>query len=300
MADFDPYKVLKVDPSADAEIITAAYKALSKKYHPDLNKSPNAVTQMQEINRAYDALKDPTERAKVDAQLAKQRSANTNTYGNSNYSPSTSSNYRPNYDASRNAPPPPPPPSNQNPAANNPFQGFGDSIKKAWETVTKPGEVNSDVYFLYQKRLVDDSQNKIMRVSTYQDRLNGKVCNIYASAPDAKGRIQTGSAFLQSLETFDLLEAIGEALHAISDPISPIEMNTDHDTFYRKIIRGLNGTFVGLEVLKYTRGEGKICLLSIGERRNETNGVASPQSQKQLIQLQRIIEEAFNSIAPKR
>ncbi len=31
------YKVLQVDPSAESEIIAAAYKRLALKYHPDAN-----------------------------------------------------------------------------------------------------------------------------------------------------------------------------------------------------------------------------------------------------------------------
>jgi DnaJ domain len=291
--EFDPYKVLKVDPSADIEIITAAYKALSKKFHPDVNKSPDAVAKMQEINRAYDSLKDPAERAKIDADLAKQRT--TTNRPNFNQSPNQGwGGY------SRQNPPPPPPNSNQ--PSNHPFQGIGDTIRKTWETVTSPPkqQANSDTYFLYQKRLVDDNQNKVFRVSTYQDRLHGKICNLYVSSPDARGRIQTGSVFLSALETFDLLEAIGEALAAINNPTSPIEMNTEHDTYFRRIIKGMNSTFVAVEVVKFTRDKEKTCLLSLGERGNSANGVASPQNEKQLRQIQRIIQEALDSIMPTR
>ena len=52
----DPYTILGVQRGAPAEVIKAAYKALSKLYHPDLNKTPEAARRMQEINAAYDKL----------------------------------------------------------------------------------------------------------------------------------------------------------------------------------------------------------------------------------------------------
>ena len=35
MAVADPYKVLQVLPSADQVVLSAAYRALAQKYHPD-------------------------------------------------------------------------------------------------------------------------------------------------------------------------------------------------------------------------------------------------------------------------
>ena len=35
--DDDFYRVLQVDPSADPDVIEAAYKRLARKYHPDHN-----------------------------------------------------------------------------------------------------------------------------------------------------------------------------------------------------------------------------------------------------------------------
>ena len=89
--DFNPYKVLQVDPTADLKIVTAAYRVLSKEYHPDVNKSPDAQARMQQINRAYDMLKDPSERSKVDAELARTASTASGSSSGSSYSSSTSS-----------------------------------------------------------------------------------------------------------------------------------------------------------------------------------------------------------------
>ena len=56
----DPYRVLGLSPGASDEEVKAAYRALAKKYHPDLNPgNPRAAEQMNEINAAYDQIKNP-------------------------------------------------------------------------------------------------------------------------------------------------------------------------------------------------------------------------------------------------
>jgi len=64
--DKDYYQILHVHPSAKPEVIRAAYKRLSRKYHPDINKSPDATRRMQEINEAYEILNNPQKRAEYD------------------------------------------------------------------------------------------------------------------------------------------------------------------------------------------------------------------------------------------
>ncbi len=57
----DPYKVLGVSPDASDDEIKKAYRDLTKKYHPDLNPNdPNAAEKMNEINAAYDQIKNGT------------------------------------------------------------------------------------------------------------------------------------------------------------------------------------------------------------------------------------------------
>lgn len=56
----DPYKVLGVSPDASDDEIKRAYRRLAKKYHPDMNPGdPEAARKMNEINEAYDQIKNP-------------------------------------------------------------------------------------------------------------------------------------------------------------------------------------------------------------------------------------------------
>ena len=66
------YKILEVDSSASPEVIEKAYKALAKKYHPDLqeeNQKESAGEKLKEINEAYEILSNPESRATFDKTL---------------------------------------------------------------------------------------------------------------------------------------------------------------------------------------------------------------------------------------
>jgi DnaJ domain len=63
------YEILGVATSASHDAIRAAYRALARKYHPDVNPSSASAVQMAEINGAYQTLIDPARRAAYDREL---------------------------------------------------------------------------------------------------------------------------------------------------------------------------------------------------------------------------------------
>ncbi|TMC69295.1 MAG: J domain-containing protein [Chloroflexi bacterium] len=68
-ADADFYRVLQVDPSADPDVIEAAYKRLAFKFHPDHNRGDSlAEEHMKRINEAFRVLGRPDLRADYDAR----------------------------------------------------------------------------------------------------------------------------------------------------------------------------------------------------------------------------------------
>lgn len=60
----DPYRILQVDPGADAEVIAAAFRVLARKLHPDSGSADAA--RMAELNWAYGLLRDRDSRARYD------------------------------------------------------------------------------------------------------------------------------------------------------------------------------------------------------------------------------------------
>ena len=64
----DPYKVLGLDRNATDEEVKQAYRRLAKKYHPDLNPGDQeAARKMQQVNEAYDQIKNPEKYARQSA-----------------------------------------------------------------------------------------------------------------------------------------------------------------------------------------------------------------------------------------
>jgi len=51
------YETLQVCPSAEPEVIDAAYRALAKKYHPDRSSAPDAEAHMARINAAFQVVR---------------------------------------------------------------------------------------------------------------------------------------------------------------------------------------------------------------------------------------------------
>jgi curved DNA-binding protein CbpA len=66
MAVADPYRVLQVLPTADQVVLSAAYRALAQKYHPDHDRSKLAARRMAELNAAWAIVRDPDLRANWD------------------------------------------------------------------------------------------------------------------------------------------------------------------------------------------------------------------------------------------
>jgi curved DNA-binding protein CbpA len=66
----DPYKVLQVDPEAEDEVISAAYRRLARKYHPDVATGEDSAARMLAINAAWAVIGDPARRAAYDRERA--------------------------------------------------------------------------------------------------------------------------------------------------------------------------------------------------------------------------------------
>lgn len=69
------YDTLKVSEDAPMEVIRAAYKTLASKSPPDKNPGDaDAAAMMQKLNRAYEVLGDPEQRAQYDESIRRVRS----------------------------------------------------------------------------------------------------------------------------------------------------------------------------------------------------------------------------------
>jgi molecular chaperone DnaJ len=62
----DYYEVLGVERNVDKEALKRAFRKLAQKYHPDVNKAPDAEVVFKEINEAYQVLSDDQKRAAYD------------------------------------------------------------------------------------------------------------------------------------------------------------------------------------------------------------------------------------------
>jgi curved DNA-binding protein len=60
------YEILEVSQDASQADIKKAYRKLARKYHPDINKSPDAEEKFKEINGAYEVLSDEEKRKQYD------------------------------------------------------------------------------------------------------------------------------------------------------------------------------------------------------------------------------------------
>ena len=67
----DHYAALGIDPTADPEVITAAYRALAKKFHPDTGAAAGTASpdRFDAIQKAYEVLRTPESRHAYDLEL---------------------------------------------------------------------------------------------------------------------------------------------------------------------------------------------------------------------------------------
>jgi curved DNA-binding protein CbpA len=72
VSDIDPYVTLEVDPTASQEVVSAAYRALARRFHPDVAPGPEAAARMVAINAAWELLRNPNLRATWDRQHGRQ------------------------------------------------------------------------------------------------------------------------------------------------------------------------------------------------------------------------------------
>ncbi len=63
----DYYKILGVERDATEAKIKSAYRKLARQYHPDVNKSPDAVNKFKDINEAYEVLSDKEKKSRYDS-----------------------------------------------------------------------------------------------------------------------------------------------------------------------------------------------------------------------------------------
>lgn len=62
----DYYETLGVKREASQSEIKSAYRRLARKYHPDVNKTPDAQEKFKDINEAYEVLGDENKRKRYD------------------------------------------------------------------------------------------------------------------------------------------------------------------------------------------------------------------------------------------
>lgn len=73
MSEDNLYRILQIDPSAESEVVDAAYRRLARKYHPDSGGDVASEERMRALNSAYEVISDPAKRREYDATLAAEQ-----------------------------------------------------------------------------------------------------------------------------------------------------------------------------------------------------------------------------------
>ena len=62
----DPFRILQVQPDADPDVVSAAFRVLARKVHPDASTPLNEAEErrMIDLNWAYAIVRDPVKRAR--------------------------------------------------------------------------------------------------------------------------------------------------------------------------------------------------------------------------------------------
>jgi len=68
------YGILGVKRDADAAALKTAYRSMAKRWHPDVNRDPDATEMFKRIGHAWEILGDPLKRRRYDAGLALEAS----------------------------------------------------------------------------------------------------------------------------------------------------------------------------------------------------------------------------------
>jgi hypothetical protein len=119
------YDNLKVARNAPVEVIRAAYKTLSQKYHPDRHGgSADATRVMTLLNTSYEVLSDPVKRQEHDAWIEKEEHPPVK--------PQTRPHAQANSAAPRQEVPPPSPPTQAMPVVRAPIRSVLEHIWNNW------------------------------------------------------------------------------------------------------------------------------------------------------------------------
>ncbi|GFJ83778.1 DnaJ domain-containing protein [Phytohabitans houttuyneae] len=62
----DYYETLGISRDASPEEVQRAFRTQARRFHPDVNRSPDAEERFKQINEAYQVLSDPESRERYD------------------------------------------------------------------------------------------------------------------------------------------------------------------------------------------------------------------------------------------